>query len=175
MTNAHSSINTKSSHSARYCRYHTYSDALKSSFSPRTIPKAQLNVFWSFISKFANPDIMFRSERASIYKKKGNASSTQDIWGKLFDTGGRTFFKDLGQRSGSKWVRSSMWHSTSPKCIYTSNFGFLPETKYWYALCSTYLERKLEVNVTVTRKRRWHISGQLCIYIPNLGVLCHII
>ena len=38
MTPAHSLISTRSSHSAQYGRHQTYSDALKNSFSPRTIP-----------------------------------------------------------------------------------------------------------------------------------------
>ena len=39
MAPAHSLKNTRSSHSAQYRRRHqTYSDALKNSFSPRTIP-----------------------------------------------------------------------------------------------------------------------------------------
>ena len=39
LTPAHSLKSTRSSHSAQYCRYQTYSDALKNSFSPRTIPQ----------------------------------------------------------------------------------------------------------------------------------------
>ena len=38
MTPAHSLITTRSSHSAQYRRHQTYSDALKNSFFPRTIP-----------------------------------------------------------------------------------------------------------------------------------------
>ena len=38
MTPAHSSKTTRSSHSAQYRRHQTYSDALKNSFFPRTIP-----------------------------------------------------------------------------------------------------------------------------------------
>ena len=38
MTPAHSLKTTRSSHSAQYCRHQTYSDALKNSFSPPTIP-----------------------------------------------------------------------------------------------------------------------------------------
>ena len=38
MTPANSSKTTRSSHSAQYCRYQTYSDAMKNSFSPLTIP-----------------------------------------------------------------------------------------------------------------------------------------
>ena len=36
---AHSLKSTRSSHSAQYFRYQTYSDALKNSFFPRTIPQ----------------------------------------------------------------------------------------------------------------------------------------
>ena len=39
MTPAQSLKSTRSSHSAQYCRYQTYSDALKNSFFPRTIPQ----------------------------------------------------------------------------------------------------------------------------------------
>ena len=38
MTTAHSLKTTRSSHSAQYRRHQTYSDALKNSFFPRTIP-----------------------------------------------------------------------------------------------------------------------------------------
>ena len=38
LTIAHSSKVTRSPHSAKYCRYTTYSDALKSSFSPELVP-----------------------------------------------------------------------------------------------------------------------------------------
>ena len=38
---AHNLKSTKASRSAQYCRYQTYSDALKNSFFPRTFP--QLN------------------------------------------------------------------------------------------------------------------------------------
>ena len=38
MTPAQSLKTTRSSHSAQYRRHHTYSDALKNSFSPQTIP-----------------------------------------------------------------------------------------------------------------------------------------
>ena len=38
MTPAHSLKTMRSSHSARYRKYQTYSDALKNSFPPRTIP-----------------------------------------------------------------------------------------------------------------------------------------
>ena len=38
LTSARSLKSTRSSHSAQYCRYQTYSDALKDSFFPRTIP-----------------------------------------------------------------------------------------------------------------------------------------
>ena len=37
LTPAHSLKSTRASHSAQYCRYQTYSDALKNSFFPRTI------------------------------------------------------------------------------------------------------------------------------------------
>ena len=39
LTPAHSLKSTRSSHSAQYCRYQTYSDALKNSFFPWTIPQ----------------------------------------------------------------------------------------------------------------------------------------
>ena len=39
LTPARSLKSTRSSHSAQYCRYQTYSDALKNSFFPRTIPQ----------------------------------------------------------------------------------------------------------------------------------------
>ena len=39
LTPAHSLKSTRSSHSAQYCRYKTYSDALKNSFLPMTIPQ----------------------------------------------------------------------------------------------------------------------------------------
>ena len=40
LTPAHSLKSTRSSHSAQYCRYQTYSDALKNSFfPPQTIPQ----------------------------------------------------------------------------------------------------------------------------------------
>ena len=38
MTRAQNSKTTRSSHSAQYCRYQTYSEALNDSFFPRTIP-----------------------------------------------------------------------------------------------------------------------------------------
>ena len=38
LTIAHSSKITRSPHSAKYCRYTTYSDALKSSFIPELVP-----------------------------------------------------------------------------------------------------------------------------------------
>ena len=37
LTHAHRLKSTRASHSAKYCRYKTYSDALKNSFFPRTI------------------------------------------------------------------------------------------------------------------------------------------
>ena len=40
LTPAHSLKSTRSSHSAQYCRYQTYSDALQNSFLPRTIPQS---------------------------------------------------------------------------------------------------------------------------------------
>ena len=39
LTPAHSLKSTRSPHSAQYCRYQTYSDALKNSFFPGTIPQ----------------------------------------------------------------------------------------------------------------------------------------
>ena len=39
LTPAHSLKSTRASHSAQYCRYQTYSDALNNSFFPRTIPQ----------------------------------------------------------------------------------------------------------------------------------------
>ena len=36
---AHSLKSTRASHSAQYCRYQTYSDAPKNSFSPQSIPQ----------------------------------------------------------------------------------------------------------------------------------------
>ena len=39
LTPAHSLKSTRSSHSAQYCRYQTYSDDLKNSFFHRTIPQ----------------------------------------------------------------------------------------------------------------------------------------
>ena len=39
LTPARSFKSTRSSHSAQYCRYQTYSDALKNSFFPQTIPQ----------------------------------------------------------------------------------------------------------------------------------------
>ena len=39
LTPARSLKSTRSSHSAQYCRYQTYSDALKNSFFPRNIPQ----------------------------------------------------------------------------------------------------------------------------------------
>ena len=40
LTPAHSLKSTRASHSAKYCSYQTYSDALKNSFFPRTIPQS---------------------------------------------------------------------------------------------------------------------------------------
>ena len=48
MTPAHSLKTTRSSHSAKYRRNQTYSDALKNSFSPRTIPH------WNSLPPVAN-------------------------------------------------------------------------------------------------------------------------
>ena len=39
LTPAYCLKSTRASHSAQYCRYQTYSDALKNPFSPRTIPQ----------------------------------------------------------------------------------------------------------------------------------------
>ena len=39
LTPAHSLKSTRATHSAQYCRYQKYSDALKNSFFPRTIPQ----------------------------------------------------------------------------------------------------------------------------------------
>ena len=39
LTPAHSLKSTRASHTAQYCRYQTYSDALKNSFFPPTIPQ----------------------------------------------------------------------------------------------------------------------------------------
>ena len=39
LTPAHSLKSTRASHSAQYCSYQTYSDALKNSFFPGTIPQ----------------------------------------------------------------------------------------------------------------------------------------
>ena len=39
LTPAHSLKTTRSSHSDKYCRYRTFSDAPKNSFFPRTIPQ----------------------------------------------------------------------------------------------------------------------------------------
>ena len=39
LTPAHSLKSTRASHSAQYCRYQTYSDTLKNSFFPQTIPQ----------------------------------------------------------------------------------------------------------------------------------------
>ena len=39
LTPAHSLKSTRASLSAQYCRYQTYSDALKNSFFPQTIPQ----------------------------------------------------------------------------------------------------------------------------------------
>ena len=39
LTPAHSLKSTRASHSAQYCSYQTYSDALKNSSFPRTIPQ----------------------------------------------------------------------------------------------------------------------------------------
>ena len=39
LTPAHSLKSTRSLHIAQYCRYQTYSDALKNSFFPGTIPQ----------------------------------------------------------------------------------------------------------------------------------------
>ena len=39
LTPAHSLKSTRASHSAQYCRYQTYSDALKNSFFRRNIPQ----------------------------------------------------------------------------------------------------------------------------------------
>ena len=36
---AHSLQSTRASHSAQFCRYQTYSDALNNSFSPKNIPQ----------------------------------------------------------------------------------------------------------------------------------------
>ena len=47
LTPARSLKSTRSSHSAQYCRYQTYSDALKNSFFPRTIPQ------WNSLSPLA--------------------------------------------------------------------------------------------------------------------------
>ena len=44
LTPAHSLKSTRASHSAQYCRYQTYSDALKNSFFPRTIPQWNITI-----------------------------------------------------------------------------------------------------------------------------------
>ena len=87
------------------------------------------------------------------------------------------FFKNIGQKSGSKWPRSSMWHSATQKCIYTPNFGFLPETKHKYVPGLTYQELKPEVYVTCTPKQKLtHCGSKVCLQtVPNFGVLCNII
>ena len=93
MTPAHSAKTTRSSHSAQYCRFQTYSDALKnsppnySSFffggqypdrrgvksTPHLVKTTAKSVCLFFplkISKFTLPDIMFKTERTSKYRKK---------------------------------------------------------------------------------------------------------
>ena len=64
LTPAHSLKSTRSSHSAQYCRYQTYSDALKNSFFPRTIPQ------WNSLSpSVVNPRLL-RSLGHSSFSQK---------------------------------------------------------------------------------------------------------
>ena len=58
LTPARSLKSIRSSHSAQYCRYQTYSDALKNSFFPRTIPQ------WNSLS----PSVV-NSQTAHLFKK----------------------------------------------------------------------------------------------------------
>ena len=55
--------------------------------------------------------------------------------------------------------------------ILTPNKGFLPQIIYRYTLCSTLLELKPEVKVTVTWKQLVTRQGPRCIYIPNMELL----
>ena len=77
LTPAHSLKTTRSSHSAKYCRYQTYCDALKNSFFPWTIPQ------WNSLSPsvvnsqtieefraFGLPGVMIVFGRASKGRKK---------------------------------------------------------------------------------------------------------
>ena len=60
LTPAHSLKSTRSSHSAQYCRYQTYSVALKNSFFPRTIPQWNISLSPSVVnSQFCS--ILLRS------------------------------------------------------------------------------------------------------------------
>ena len=51
LTPAHILKSTRSSHCAQYCRYQTYSDALKNSFFPQTIPQWNSLFTWVVNSK----------------------------------------------------------------------------------------------------------------------------
>ena len=46
LTPAHSLKSTRASHSAQYCRYQTYSDALKNSFSPELFHSEMVFLLW---------------------------------------------------------------------------------------------------------------------------------
>ena len=59
-------------------------------------------------------------------------------------------------------------HTMIPKYILTPNLGFLPQIIYRYALSSTLLELKIEVNVTVIWKQLVNRQGPRLIYIPNM-------
>ena len=64
MTPAHSLKTTRSSHSAQYRRHQTYSDALKNSFFPRTIPH------WNSLPPSVAMPSPQRSLGHSLFKQK---------------------------------------------------------------------------------------------------------
>ena len=51
LTPAHSLKSTRASHRAQYCRYQTYSDALKNSFSPELFHSGMVFLLWWSISR----------------------------------------------------------------------------------------------------------------------------
>ena len=93
LTHAHSLKSTRASHNAQYCRYQTYSDALKNSLFLElfdsgivfllqwSIPGLLRNLghssfsqntaenFFPNISKFARPGVMIKFDRVSITRK----------------------------------------------------------------------------------------------------------
>ena len=83
----------------------------------------------------------------------------------------------LKTRSRSQWPKNGMWHFVIPRCMHTTNLGFLPQMRWEICFGHDYSKQgqrsRSRSQWPKNGTRHWAIPR--CTHTPNLGFLSQVI